>query len=217
MAGFEVKTGQASWSTHALLNVHYTVTWRGGMGTDNGRRIPDRKLATDKVQGIDANTFVLDWPSPSPQPTWVVTSVTTVNSIDDLYQRLNAADYDPTSEAVIYSRDRASVPGASPGNAGLEGKATGYMKIAAFTSGPSLLVVSEAYHWNWIALVNGNAVKPVMTDGALLGIPLPAGNSSIELSYRPTDLIAGAAISVVTLLVILGLLVLSSRSKTFRS
>jgi hypothetical protein len=189
-----------------LLNVHYTVTWRGGMGTDNGRRIPDRKLASDKYQNIDANTFLLDWPAPGAQPTWVVTTVTSVQNEDALYQRLNADDYDPSAEAVIYARDQSGVPSGAPGNAGLEGKATGYMKIAAYASAPSLLVVSEAYHWNWVARVNGTEVRPVITDGALLGVPIPAGNSSVELSYRPTDLYVGAALSSITLLILLGLL-----------
>ena len=191
-----------------LLNVHYTVTWRGGMGTDNGRRIPDRKLASDKYQNTDANTFLLDWPSPGAQPTWIVTSVTYVQDEDALYQRLNADDYNPSAEAVVYTRDQAAIPTAAPGNAGLEGKATGYMKIAAHASAPSLLVVSEAYHWNWVARVNGTEVRPIITDGALLGVPIPAGDSSIELSYRPTDLYIGAALSGLTFLFLIGLLVL---------
>jgi NADH:ubiquinone oxidoreductase subunit E len=191
-----------------LLNVHYTVTWRGGMGTDNGRRIPDRMLASDKYQNIDANTFLLDWPSPGAQPTWVVSSVTYVQSEDALYQRLNATDYNPSSEAVVYTRDQAAIPTAAPGNAGLEGKTGGYMKIAAHASSASLLVVSEAYHWNWIALVNGTEVRPIITDGALLGVPIPAGNSTVELTYRPIDLIIGSALSGLTLLILICLLVL---------
>ncbi|MCL5999345.1 MAG: YfhO family protein [Chloroflexi bacterium] len=184
-----------------LLNVHYTVTWRGGMGTDDGRRIPDRKLATDKYQNIEANTFLLDWPAPGPQPAWVVTNVVSVQDEDALYQRLNADDYDPSGEAVIYARDGSRVPGSAGGSAGLEGKATGYMKIAAHAEGPTLLVVSEAYHWNWTALVNGTEVRPLIVDGALLGVPIPAGNSTIELSYRPMDLYVGAGISAITLVI----------------
>jgi hypothetical protein len=200
-----------------LLNVRYTVTWRGGMGTDNGKRIPDRKLATDKYQNIEANTFLLDWPAPGPQPTWVVTQVTFVENEGALYQRLNAPDYNPSAEALLYRRDQAVVPSSSAGSAGLEGKATGYMKIAAFAQAPALLMVSEAYHWNWTATVNGAPVKPVIADGALLGIPIPAGNSSIELSYRPIDLYIGAALSALTLLVMVALLLWARRQATSKT
>jgi uncharacterized membrane protein YfhO len=92
----------------------------------------------------------------------------------------------------------------------MEGKATGYMKIAATASAPALLVVSEAYHWNWVAVVNGQDVKTLQADGALLAVPIPAGNSTIEFSYRPTDLYFGAGISMLTLLVLIVLLVMSS-------
>ena len=197
-----------------LLNVWYTVTWRGGMGTDNGKRIPDRKLATGKYQNIDANTFLLDWPAPQPQPAWVVTKTTIVRYESAVYRRLNAADFDPLAEAVIYQRDQNALAGSGSGTAGLEGKSTGYMKIAAHANAPALLMVSEAYHWNWIALVNGKEVKPVIADGALLSIPIPAGNSVIELSYRPLDLYAGVAISVFTLMSSLIVALVSRRHKT---
>jgi len=56
-------------------------------------------------------------------------------------------------------------------------------------------------------------VRPIITDGALLGVPIPAGDSSIELSYRPTDLYIGAALSGLTLLLLIGLLVSAKEQK----
>lgn len=194
-----------------LLNVWYTVTWRGGMGTDNGRRIPDQKLATDKYQNINANTFMLDWPSPTPQPAWIASTVSTVMSENALYARINDDSFEPLQEALVYVRDQPVTLASASGTAGLEGKSTGYMKIGANTAGPALLVVSEAYHWNWVATVNGREVKPIIVDGALLGVPIPAGVASVELSYRPTDLYVGAAISIATLITMVILLVIYRR------
>jgi uncharacterized membrane protein YfhO len=51
-------------------------------------------------------------------------------------------------------------------------------------------------------------------NGALLGVPIPAGASSIELSYQPTELIAGAAVSTITLILIITLLIISSRKRS---
>jgi len=85
------------------------------------------------------------------------------------------------------------------------------MKIAANVSTPSVLVVSEAYHWNWVARVNGTEVKPIVADTALLGVPIPAGASSIELSYRPLDLYIGAGISLITFALMNVLLFVSAR------
>ena len=196
-----------------LLNVWYTVTWRGGMGTDNGRRIPDRKVATDKYQNIDANTFFLNWPAPTPQPAWVATTTTYVQTEDELYARMNADSYKPMNEAILYARDHLAIPATTQGSAGMEGKAIGYMKIAATATTPALLVVSEAYHWNWTAVVNGQEVKPILVDGALLAVPIPAGDSTVELSYRPLDLYIGAGITVATLIALGVLVVMSTLSK----
>ena len=195
-----------------LLNVRYTATWRGGMGTDNGRHIPEQKLATDTYQNIDTNLFRLDWPAPGLAPVWVPVTLTIAPNDDELFRRMSANDFDPYSEAVIRAADANDLPKGSVGNAGLEGRAPGYMKVAAYTDGPGLLIVSEAYQWNWTAAVNGTPVKPLVADGALLAVPLPAGASTIELSYRPLDFYAGLGISAVTALVIAGIGLLRRRA-----
>jgi uncharacterized membrane protein YfhO len=61
-------------------------------------------------------------------------------------------------------------------------------------------VLSEAYHWNWTARINGSEAKTLPVNGALLGVYIPAGTASVEFSYRPSELIAGAAISALTVL-----------------
>ena len=144
-------------------------------------------------------------------PAWVASKITVANDEDELYRRMNADDFDPYQEAVVYARDAGRVPATSSGDAGVEGRATGYLKVAVNAPEPALLVVSEAYHWNWIALVNGAEVTPVVVDGALLGVPLPPGQSAVELSYRPSDLYAGALIAGATLAATIALLAWSRR------
>lgn len=183
-----------------LLNVRYTATWRGGMGTDQGRHIPAQKLATDQFQNIESNLFRLEWPEPGLKPVWIPRTISTAQDETALFNRLAADDFDPYAEAVVYapaSGSREALRGA-PGSAGLEGRATGYLKASAWTEAPGLLVFSEAWHWNWIALVNGVETQPVMANGALLAVPVPAGASTVEMSYRPTDFYAGLGISAVT-------------------
>jgi hypothetical protein len=185
-----------------LLNVRYTATWRGGMGTDQGRHIPEQKLATDQFQNIESNLFRLEWPEPGLKPVWVPAIVSMAQDEAALFSRLAADDFDPYAEAVVYAAAAGSGDAlrGAPGNAALEGWATGYLKAAAYTEAPGLLVFSEAWHWNWIALVNGVETRPVMANGALLAVPLPAGASIVEMSYRPTDFYAGLGISAVSAL-----------------
>ena len=51
---------------------------------------------------------------------------------------------------------------------------------------------------NWKATVNGAPSPIVRVDGALIGVPIPAGESAIELSYRPDDLYVGLALCLAT-------------------
>ena len=198
-----------------LLNVRNTITWRGGLGLDNDRTIPTRKLADDKYQNNAVHLFELQWSPDDKDEAWLSPHARYANDEDELYGMLNAPDFDPFSDVVILVQDQA--PSAAPsrtetnsaqlhGQIGVEGSAIGYFKIAAFTEAPTMLVISRAYHPNWVALVNGSEVTPIRVDGALIGVPLPAGNSGIELSYRPTDLYVGVAISAITLVIAIAII-----------
>jgi hypothetical protein len=197
-----------------LLNVRHAVTWRGAMTTPEGKEIPWFLLARDSFEGKEASTYRLDWAPRNFNGAWIAKDVR-VAAGDAMFDAMREDGFDPFVTAFVAD----PTPGPSPeggenGSAAIEGKASGYIKVAANASAPALLVVSQAYHWNWTARVNGNDVQPMPVNGALLGVLLPAGASAIELSYRPTELIAGAAISTVTLLSMIIALVVGRRRTT---
>jgi hypothetical protein len=70
--------------------------------------------------------------------------------------------------------------------------------IAARAAAPGLLVVSEIYASGWRAYVDGERVDVLPTNHALRGVPLPAGEHTVELRYEPLPLRLGLAISGVT-------------------
>lgn len=192
-----------------LLNVRHAVTWRGAMTTPDGKEIPWLLLARDSFEGKEASTYRLDWEPKSFNGAWIAKELQAAQG-DAMYDAMRKEGFDPFVTAFLPAPPASLAAGE--GNAALEGKAAGYIKVAANASAPALLVVSQAYHWNWVARVNGVEVTPLVVDGALLGVPLPAGASAIELSFRPTELIAGAAISAVTLLVMVVALLASRRT-----
>jgi hypothetical protein len=198
-----------------LLNVRHAVTWRGAMTTPEGKEIPWFLLARDQFEGREASTYRLDWEPQNFNGAWVAQDVwqTTgdVTLIGDLMSQL--PNYQPLEDAIISQRDQSPSFGKARGAAAIEGKTPGYIKVAANADSPTLLVVSQAYHWNWVALVNGREAKPIVVNGALLGVPIPAGPSSVEFSYRPLDLYVGAAISALTLVIVLATLIIGQRSK----
>ncbi|MDW8350404.1 MAG: YfhO family protein [Anaerolineae bacterium] len=195
-----------------LLNARHAVTWRGAMETPEGVMIPWFLLARDTFEGKEASTYRLDWQPQTFNGAWIPQQITGVSSEAEMYRRMRAPGFDPFAEVIlIHPPDEWRSRGAN-GSAAIEGKSPGYIKVAVNTNAPSLLVVSEAYHWNWVALVNGREIQTIAVNGALLGAFIPGGAFSVEFSYRPLDLYIGAVISAITALVAAGMVVASPRA-----
>jgi uncharacterized membrane protein YfhO len=72
------------------------------------------------------------------------------------------------------------------------------MTLDVAHSGEGLLVVSEIYSENWTATVDGEEVKVLQTDHALLGIPVGPGEHTVEVRYEPVTLTVGLWVSGIT-------------------
>jgi hypothetical protein len=67
---------------------------------------------------------------------------------------------------------------------------------------PALVVVSESFHPGWSATVNGAAVGVLPVNNLFLGVEVPAGESTVELRFRPPGLVPGAGVSLAGLLLL---------------
>lgn len=69
-----------------------------------------------------------------------------------------------------------------------------------------LLVVSEVYHPNWTATIDGEETPVYRTDAALRGVVVPDGEHTLVFEYRSTAYRAGMALSLgATAVTLLGL------------
>lgn len=59
------------------------------------------------------------------------------------------------------------------------------------------LIWSRSYFRAWQARVDGRPVEPVLAEGHLVGVPVPAGARYVEVSWSRTPLVAGVALSFV--------------------
>lgn len=80
--------------------------------------------------------------------------------------------------------------------------------IQTSSKAPAFLVLSDMYYPGWRATIDDIEIPIIKTNYALRGIPVPAGEHLIRFSYRPTTLYLGAAISAITVLMLIGLLVM---------
>jgi hypothetical protein len=69
----------------------------------------------------------------------------------------------------------------------------------------STLVWSRSYFRAWRASVDGRPVPPVLADGHLVGIPVPAGAHHVKVTWSRGPLLAGVALSFVGVIAALAL------------
>lgn len=87
---------------------------------------------------------------------------------------------------------------AAPGRALLAVPGSGLRLLATSIQGPA----------GWHARAAGGArLADLTVDGAFLGVVVPAGVSRVELAYRPPGLVAGTALALLALLVVIALAV----------
>ena len=77
----------------------------------------------------------------------------------------------------------------------------------------ALLIVADTYFPGWKATVDGKPAEILEVDGALRGIVVEKGAHRISMRYRPTSVIAGAAITGIGLLATLALFIMTWRGR----
>jgi hypothetical protein len=88
--------------------------------------------------------------------------------------------------------------------------APGRVSLALASPAPSgsALVVSENYYPGWTATVDGKSAPVVRTDFVLMGVPLPAGATHVELTFTSATYERGKVITLFALvLAVLGVVV----------
>lgn len=71
---------------------------------------------------------------------------------------------------------------------------------------PSVVVLTDNWHPNWTAKLDGNPVHVGLVDETFRGVVVPKGSHRIEMYYRPKSLTAGITASVLVLILLLALL-----------
>ena len=76
--------------------------------------------------------------------------------------------------------------------------------LSCQAAAPSLLRAAIPWYPFWQASVDGRPVAARVVDHAMIGIPVPAGSHQVVLEYRDGKFRLGAAITLLTLLALLG-------------
>jgi hypothetical protein len=164
-------------------------------------RVPGQKLVFQGASGVN----VFEEPEPLPRA-WSVKYVEEISDTRLFPGKIAAASPDQLKATAFMS----------PGKPGLEicegedaiafhiVRATSY-KLNVDMRCKRMVMVGNNYFPGWIVKVDGKETRMYEVDRALQGFAVPGGKHAVEVTYRPTSVYAGAAISIAGLL---GLLVL---------
>jgi hypothetical protein len=93
-----------------------------------------------------------------------------------------------------------------------------YLQMEVTTGTPALLTIALANYPGWRAEIDGKPAQIVDTYAGLIGVPVPAGaGQKVTLRFMPESLIAGGAISALTVASLIAYLVVATMSDRRRT
>jgi hypothetical protein len=182
-----------------LLNVRYIVV---PVQVPPGR--PDLLHLSQRYRTVyaDPHVRVLEVDDALPR-SWIVHDVRKVKR-GTILSSLRKGDVDPRQTALLSTtppetgqpsdptQDRATIVSYQPER----------IELTTSSGAAGLLVLSEIDHPDWHAYVDGKHVRLYQTDRALRGVPIPAGDHTVELRYDQLSLRLGLLASAATALVV---------------
>lgn len=110
---------------------------------------------------------------------------------------LDAPDAQPALVSVVDARDGRS-DGVDPGVIDVTRNDAGDIRFRVTRTTPGWVVVMESFYPGWKASVDGHDVAVRRANDAFLAVRVPAGSTSVRLSYAPDSVRFGLALSVGT-------------------
>ncbi len=195
--------------TWELLNVKYVITWREELFAPS--------TIIHQEPAADGTTYVHRLDEVGPRA-WLVTQAdiaddaTILQTIaDPTFDRWQTALLEP--EAAPYVEPLGLTTTSTISDTFYISRFTmhtpQHLSLDLASPTPALLILSEPHYPDWQAAVDGQSAPLLRAYYTLRAIPLPAGEQTVELHFRPTSFIIGAIISGLTLIVIATRLIVS--------
>jgi hypothetical protein len=140
---------------------------------------------------------------------WIVHSARQTTK-DEALELLDSGAVDPRETALLERQPPELVePDDTSGDrVSVEIYEANEMRVEVETGEKGLLILSDVYYPAWKAYVDGESVPLYRADHLFRAVPIPAGEHTVELRYESWPLRVGVAISIVTSLAFVALIVL---------
>lgn len=169
---------------------------------------PDLLRLTHSLPTVyrDARERVLENRAALPR-SWLVHAARQVAPGETL-QLLGSGVVNPRQTALLEARSPMLAQPADPATdqAVIASYAPDRVRVRTHSTAAALLMLSDTYYPAWHAYVDGKRAELYAADGALRGIPVPAGTHTVELRYEDAPLRVGLAVSLAAYLALCVLL-----------
>lgn len=159
----------------------------------------------ETYRGRDGVVFeVLDRPSRA----FLVDRAVRVDDTDQALGRVVEADFDARREVIVEdavnARDGSTAPTepAAAGEVRWRTDTPDKLRLEVRSERPAWLVVLDSWDPGWSASIDGRATDLVRANHNFRAVRVPAGTSTVRMSYLPPGLVLGAVISGVTVALI---------------
>ena len=186
-----------AWRLLDMLAVRYVVVATGGTWAGDGiARF--RQVYADREARIYENDGAL-------RRTWIVPRWRTVADAASALAAVHDPGFDPRREAVVTGAvpDVRGEPAPVPAEARILVAAQERVEIEASTPAPALLVLADLHFPGWRVEVDGEPRPLLRADYLLRAVALAPGRHRVRFTYRPWTLRAGAAVTGVTVVVLI--------------
>ncbi len=177
-----------------MLNVKYLIV--------NHLTLPDPryKMVYTPSPWIYENTSVLP-------RAFFVDSTVTLTGRKAIFNYMRSGLFDPHRTAILEEKPAAAIVAGAGNTVRMTSFDIHEIRLSAKVLQPALMVLSEIYYpAGWKAYVDGRETKIYKTNYILRSIQLSPGEHEIVFKFAPSSYRLGVWISVLTLLLLLGLL-----------
>ena len=190
-----------------LLNLLATRYLLVGIDVDNVAKVFDPPLL---LRAEAPGVRLYENPQALPRAYWVP-AVEVVADQAARLDRLASPAHDPRRVALLDAAPPSGFTGppdaAAGGRVEFVTDAAEHVVLRVVAPARGFLVLTDQLYPGWSATVGGVAQAVVRANHAFRAVEVPAGESTVEMRYRPRSVLVGAGISALTALVVLTLLV----------
>ncbi len=194
--------------TWELLNVKYVITWREQL------YLPSTIIHQEPA--ADGTTYVHRLDAVGPRA-WLVGRVEVADDAAIL-QKIADPAFDRWNIALLEENNQIANLQIANSNSQFaihnsQFPTPGRIIHQISADAPALLVLSETHYPGWQATVDGQPAPILRADYVLRAVPVPAGDHTVELTFRPRSVTLGAIISGLALVFVAGAAGLAARRK----